>query len=253
MQLFDVNFKIPQDPNNLGFDIFGNTLTNPGTPQRNAKVYGWTGAFDGTAYLAIASIVGTETVTLSTGTSALTVSAGRIDFTAGWCGTFTLSNGHTYIVESDITSAQVQVWSNNGGPVGVLAGPPTLPFFTTQKEGSLLLASGFRIEGENYIPAGATTDPLTQKARTPTVDTPAVAEMLPNVELSEADATDESLTTAATGVPKQLTFAELLVLRGESSWGGSDGNKFEVVIYNPTPDVEANTRIDTYYSRRYPI
>jgi len=164
MQLFDVNFKIPQDPNNLGFDINGTALTNPGTPQRNAKVYGWTGAWDGTAYLAIASIVGTETVTSSTGTSNLTVSAGRIDFTAGWCSTFTLSNGYTYILESSLTSLQELVYSNNGGPVGTITSA-TLPFFTTQKEGSLLLASGFRLEGENYIPAGATTDPLTQKPR----------------------------------------------------------------------------------------
>ena len=361
-----VNGKIPQDPNSLGFDIFGNELTNPGTPQRSAKVLGWTGAWDGTAYLAIASLVGTETVTSSTGTSNLTVSAGRIDFTAGWCSTFTLSNGYTYIVESDITSAQVQVWSNNGGPVGVLEGPATFPFFTTQIEGSLLLAGGFELVGDHYVPAGANTGTLTQKPGvligggdgvelwtdpvTQTIDannystydmetgigrivsngtavnmsipvevaktymyrlsnlvgtgqikawqsgqlgellnpgdtqtqrftaigdtflvyrhvacnttlkisiqefqeSPVLLEMLPNVDLSEADSVDEIWTTASTGASKQVTPTEALSTRGDNTWGGGGDNKFEIVIYNPTPDVETNAKIDTYYSRRYP-
>lgn len=39
--------KVPQDPSNLGFDIFGDPLTNPGTPQKNISVQGYTGAWDG--------------------------------------------------------------------------------------------------------------------------------------------------------------------------------------------------------------
>ena len=52
--------------------------------------------FDGTAYLAVSELVGTETVTSSGGTSTPSISAGRIDFTAGTCWNLVLSNGSVY-------------------------------------------------------------------------------------------------------------------------------------------------------------
>jgi len=52
--------------------------------------------FTGTEYATNANLVGTETVTSSGGTSTPSISAGRIDFTAGTCWGLTLSNGSIY-------------------------------------------------------------------------------------------------------------------------------------------------------------
>jgi hypothetical protein len=51
---------------------------------------------DGTLYIAAAHLAGTETVVSSGGTSTPTISAGRIDFTAGTCWDLTLSDGTHY-------------------------------------------------------------------------------------------------------------------------------------------------------------
>ena len=52
---------------------------------------------DGVAdYIAVASLTGSETVTSSYGTSTPSISAGRIDFTAGTCAMLELSNGSIY-------------------------------------------------------------------------------------------------------------------------------------------------------------
>lgn len=59
--------------------------------------------FDGsTGYLAAAHLGGTETVVSSDGTSTPTISAGRIDFTAGTCANLLLSDGTFYPMEEDI-------------------------------------------------------------------------------------------------------------------------------------------------------
>jgi len=53
-------------------------------------------SFGGTEYATNGNLVGTETVVSSEGTSTPTISAGRIDFTAGTCWNLLLSNGSHY-------------------------------------------------------------------------------------------------------------------------------------------------------------
>ena len=244
--------KVPQSPTVPSQDIFGNTLTNPGTPQRNAKVYGFTGDWNGSAYLSAPHLTGSETVVESTGTSTVTISAGHIDFTAGICPYLELSDGTVYICESSPTSLQDIVYDRVGGNHATLVGA-TLPFFTTQVEGSLLLGGGFEIVDDYYVPNGANQGLLTQNPGVFTKESPVLIEMLPNVELSEADNVDEVWTDASTGNVKQATPTDALSLMGDNSWGGGDGNKSEIAVYNPTPDTETNTKIDEYFTKRYPV
>ena len=42
--------KIAEDQTDPGLDVLGNPLTNPGTPQKNMKVNGYTGTWDGATY-----------------------------------------------------------------------------------------------------------------------------------------------------------------------------------------------------------
>ncbi len=84
-------------------------------------------------------------------------------------------------------------------------------------------------------------------------ESPVLIEMLPNVALSEADSADEVWTVASTGAVKKVTPTVALALTGDNSWGGGDSNKFEIAIYNPTPDVDKNALIDTYFEEKYPL
>ncbi|GAF79650.1 unnamed protein product, partial [marine sediment metagenome] len=135
--------KVPADPTSPGYDVFGSPLTNPGTPQQNMDITGYTGDWDGVAYLVASHLTGSETVVSSTGTSTPTVSAGRIDFTIGTCPYLELSDGTVYISESDPLSLQDTIYDI--GPSGNHATltDATLPFFTTEMDGSKLLADGF--------------------------------------------------------------------------------------------------------------
>jgi hypothetical protein len=138
--------KVPQSPTNPAQDILGNLLTNPGVGTNHLAVTGYGGTFAGaTEYLTNAGLVGTETVVTSIGTSTPTVSAGRIDFDAGWCSYILLSNGDEIIIESRKDSVQPSVWDRVNGNEYVIVGA-TLGvdgFWSAEKSGSLLLDGGF--------------------------------------------------------------------------------------------------------------
>ena len=81
-------------------DSLGNAATDStsfGVAKRNAQLRdGPCFSFGGTEYATNGNLVGTETVVSSEGTSTPTISAGRIDFTAGTCWNLLLSNGSHY-------------------------------------------------------------------------------------------------------------------------------------------------------------
>lgn len=145
--------KIPQDPDNPSLDVYGNALNMPGKARNNLNLYSYTVDWDGATYLADASLVGTETVASSTGTSTVSVSAGRLDFTSGWCDRVVLSNGNDYIIEQAEDSTSPIVFEIVNGSNGTLYGYTGSPW-TTQKAGSLLHALGYKIIGGIYVPTG---------------------------------------------------------------------------------------------------
>ncbi len=182
--------KIPADPNNPGYDVAGELLTNTGTPRRDKVVYGYWGDFDGTAYLAITGLVGTETVTYSSGTSTPTVSAGKIDFTSGTCGRITLSDGTDIIIQSSLTSEQAICYDISGNDNHATLTSATLPFFTESVEGSLLVDGGYQLDGDKHIPTGANSGDLTHEPGQIYPDSPILIEQLGDVGSYTADQTD---------------------------------------------------------------
>jgi hypothetical protein len=88
---------IPRDESDLTNDVLGNPLTYTGTrPNDAALINSSCLTADGTLYIAAAHLAGTETVVRSGGTSTPSISAGRIDFTAGTCWDLLLSDGTYY-------------------------------------------------------------------------------------------------------------------------------------------------------------
>ena len=84
---------LPRDESDISNDVLGNPLTYTGRRPNDFKLTGSNClTADGTLYIAAAHLVGTETVISSGGTSTPTISAGRIDFTAGTCWDLTLSD-----------------------------------------------------------------------------------------------------------------------------------------------------------------
>lgn len=88
---------IPRDESDPTNDVLGNPLTNTGRRPNDAALHSSNClTADGTLYIAAAHLAGTETVVSSGGTSTPSISAGRIDFTAGTCWDLTLSDGTHY-------------------------------------------------------------------------------------------------------------------------------------------------------------
>jgi hypothetical protein len=141
--------KIPAHPATNGVDVYGNALTNVGSPQRNMKVFGITGNWDGVAYLSSPALTGSEQITYSDGTSTPTISAGRIDFTAGWCSKVKLDDNTDLVIESRLDSEQSTIYDVVGGNHATLQNATlgTDGFWSIEKEGSYLFANGFT-EGE---------------------------------------------------------------------------------------------------------
>jgi hypothetical protein len=71
-----------------------NLLPEPDAPYQRSAIPGAT--FDGTDYVSAGHLTGSETVESSGGTSTPSISAGRIDFTAGTCWDLILSDGTRY-------------------------------------------------------------------------------------------------------------------------------------------------------------
>ena len=160
----------PANPNSPSQDITGNTLQYPGPIKNNALVKGHTGDWDGIAYLSTPHLVGNETIVGSTGTSAPTISAGRIDFTVGTCPEIVLSDGTHYVIENDPDSEGVDVFdvSDNGNHATLTN--PTVPFFTVESEYATYLAeNGWSNWGEGmsvnetFTIDDITKDPLVWK------------------------------------------------------------------------------------------
>ena len=91
------NIYTPRDESDLANDVLGNPLTYTGTRPNDASLINSSClTADGTLYIAAAHLAGTETVVRSGGTSTPSISAGRIDFTAGTCWDLLLSDGTYY-------------------------------------------------------------------------------------------------------------------------------------------------------------
>ena len=122
--------------------------------------------------------------------------------------------------------------------------------------GSYLFENGFELSGTTYIPAvsdstSAAGNALTNGPGVLSDDTPVTLAVTSCTEISNADADDELWTTAATGVPKQVVPSDLLDMAGDITWSSSSIRRWEAAIYG---DIDANqeTKIDSYFSRRYP-
>lgn len=88
---------IPRDESDTTNDVLGNPLAYTGKRPNDAGLINSSCiTADGTLYVAAAHLVGSETVARSGGTSTPSISAGRIDFTAGTCWDLLLSDGTHY-------------------------------------------------------------------------------------------------------------------------------------------------------------
>jgi len=143
---------LPKDYGALSeVDINGDDLDYSGrAPFHGKAVNNRCGVFDGTAYLAIGSLTGSETVTSSEGTSTPTISAGRIDFTAGTCWNLLLSNGSKYIIAEGAGTTVYDVTSN---AVHATLTSATLATFWAGTQDTLAYnLLGFRLVGDVRIP-----------------------------------------------------------------------------------------------------
>jgi hypothetical protein len=110
---------IPRDESDLTNDVLGNPLTYTGTrPNDAALINSSCLTADGTLYIAAAHLAGTETVVRSGGTSTPSISAGRIDFTAGTCWDLLLSDGTHYKLAHAYGTAILD--SSGAGSHGIL-------------------------------------------------------------------------------------------------------------------------------------
>lgn len=104
---------IPLDTSDLTVDVLGDPADYTGIAPRNGLlVDGPMVTLDGVDdYLEATHLVGTETVTSSDGTSTPSISAGRIDFTAGTCWNLLLSDGTHYTFSED---GNVEIYDVSG-------------------------------------------------------------------------------------------------------------------------------------------
>ena len=111
-------------------DVNGKALVQSGRSKFPARFVGSScSEWDGVKYLTVSGLVGTETVVSSGGTTTPSISAGRIDFTAGTCWNLLLSDGTrlTFAEEAGSTAYDV---SGNGNH-GIWSGTPA---YTRQDE-----------------------------------------------------------------------------------------------------------------------
>jgi len=95
----DSGVLIPRDESDPTNDIDGNPLQYSGSvyPRRPEYRNSYAASFDGVDdYISATHLTGSETVASSVGTSTPSISAGRVDFTAGTCGNLILSDGTHY-------------------------------------------------------------------------------------------------------------------------------------------------------------
>lgn len=135
---------IPRDESDPTNDVLGNPLTNTGRRPNDASLHSSNClTADGTLYIAAAHLAGTETVVSSGGTSTPSISAGRIDFTAGTCWDLTLSDGTHYPLSE---GWGVDIGSSTSDNDGVLTNSVLANAWgATQNEYHYNLISGFSL------------------------------------------------------------------------------------------------------------
>lgn len=144
---------IPRDESNTSNDVLGNPLDFSGSAPLHAQLLSPAGTFDGVDdYLSIPSLTGSETVTSSGGTSTPTISAGRIDFTAGTCWDLQLSNGDRYVFSEKDGTTIHNVTTN--ARHATLTNASLASFWAaTQTEFAWGCNNGYRLDGSTLIPA----------------------------------------------------------------------------------------------------
>lgn len=109
--------------------------------------------FDGVNdYIAIASLTGSETVISKNGTASLTISAGRIDATAGTLWDLVLSNGSRYYCNEE--SGTTAYDASDNAAHGTLTNITQATFHTasTSVTSNPNNTDGYRLSGSVYIP-----------------------------------------------------------------------------------------------------
>lgn len=145
---------IPRDESNISKDAAGNNLQYSGRVKYNIKLVESNCAnFDGVDdYLSIPELTGTETVTSSEGTATPTISAGRIDFTAGTCWKLKLDNGSYYVFSE---GKGTNIYDVSGNDYHATATNITEVDFWAESQDNLHwnISKGFRHISEIKIPA----------------------------------------------------------------------------------------------------
>ena len=135
------NLYIPRDEATPANDAFGNALEWSGSafPRRPEYRGSYLSTWNGTTeYLAAAHLGGAETVVSNVGTSTPSISAGRVDFTAGTCSALVLSDGTIYNFAEGVGATAHDI-SGNGND-------GTITNASTATEGAGFWAG--RIDGE---------------------------------------------------------------------------------------------------------
>jgi hypothetical protein len=132
----------PRDESDPTKDTDGNALEWSGSAYPRRPVYrdSYLSTWNGTTeYLSAAHLAGSETVVSSVGTSTPSISAGRIDFTAGTCSALVLSDGTIYNFTEGVGATIHDTSGNNNNGIIVNA--------STATEGAGFWAG--RIDGED--------------------------------------------------------------------------------------------------------
>lgn len=123
--------------------------------KRGARCYLFDGVND---YLAIASLVGTETVVSSSGTAVPTISAGRIDFTSGTCWNLQISNGSIYPCQEERGTVAYDIGPN--ALHGTITNATLGTFHSTNSAVDISYPNtyGYRLSSGVYIPKRFNSD-----------------------------------------------------------------------------------------------
>ena len=135
-------------PINSKYYLKDSSTTNTHLP-RQGRCYTFDGVND---YIAIASLTGSETVISKNGTASLTISAGRIDATAGTLWDLVLSNGSRYYCNEE--SGTTAYDASGNAAHGTLTNITQATFHTasTSVTSNPNNTDGYRLSGSVYIP-----------------------------------------------------------------------------------------------------
>jgi len=142
---------IPRNESDHEFDVLGNPLEYQDQAPRIGLLRQSNGLqFDGTGYLLAPHLTGTETVVSSFGTATPTISAGKIDFTAGTCAGLVISDGTYYPMAEGLSDYLFDV---SGSQNNATMGPVGITTWVLQDEFHWNILMGFTDSGGVKIPA----------------------------------------------------------------------------------------------------